>query len=275
MRSSTAQTRSVRIRYPKWPVKRSCTLASQISIRRCSYQRYKELSAFHYRAGNAPAVISDVFGAFLKQTARQSGKAERLAGVIVYAQPALHLAMRNRATRGRYLPGKNASAAYRRLNREVKTIARVVVDPQFRGIGLGVRLVTETMPLVGALYVESLAAMGKVNPFFEKAGMTRWPSRVSKNSERFIAALRSVGIKRELIPSTELLEKAIADLPEDQRELVIKQMYAALDAYQRTWTSRPIKRDWPKDLKRVSANMLNQPEYFIWQNPNWQRPERN
>jgi len=274
VRLSTAETTSVRIRYPKWPTKRSCTLASQISIRRCSYRRYKELSAFHYRAGNAPAVVTDVFGAFLKQAGRL-GRVERLAGVIVYARPALHLAMRNKATRGRYLPGKTARSAYRRLNREVKTIARVVVAPQFRGIGLAVRLAAQTMPLVSALYVESLAAMGKVNPFFEKAGMARWPSRVSKNSERFIAALRSVGIKRELIPSTDRLEKAIAALPEDQRKLVIKQMYTALDAYQRTWTSRAIKRDWPKDLKRVSANMLNQPEYFIWRNPNWQHLQRN
>ena len=274
MISITDQTSSVRIRYPNRTGKQKCSLSRQISIRRCSYQRYKELSAFHYRSGNDPAVISDVFGAFLKQTGRL-GKVERLAGVIVYARPALHLGLRNRATRGRYLPGKTASAAYRRLNREVKTIARVVVDPQFRGIGLAVRLVAETMPLVGALYVESLASMGKVNPFFEKAGMARWPSRVSKNAERFIAALRSVGIHREIIPSTTRLERAIAELPDDQRELVIKQMYTALDAYQRTWTSRQIKRDWPKDLKRVSANMLNQPEYFIWRNPNWQRPGRN
>ncbi|NIA07875.1 MAG: hypothetical protein GWP14_09645 [Actinobacteria bacterium] len=271
MISSTAQT-SVRIRYPTRSGKRRCSLVGQVSIRRCSYRSYKELSAFHYRAGNAPAVVADVFGAFFKRTDRRAGKSERLVGIIVYAWPALHLATRNKATRGRYLPGKNASAACRRLNREVKTIARVVVDPQFRGIGLAVRLVAETMPSVGALYVESLAAMGKVNPFFEKAGMTRWPSRVSGHGEKFIAALRCVGIGREIIPSTARLERAIADLPEGQRELVIKQMYTALDAYQRTWTSREIKHDWPKDLKRVSANMLNRPEYFIWRNPAWQQP---
>ena len=202
-------------------------------------------------------MITDVFGAFLEHSKRRLGKTERLVGVIVYARPALQLAMRNRATRGRYLPGKNAAATYRRLNREVKSIARVVVDPQFRGIGLAVRLVNQTMGQVGALYVESLAAMGRVNPFFEKAGLTRWPGRVSKHSERFIAALRSVGIAQELIPSPAQLEKAMAGLPENQRELVIKQMYAALDAYQRTWTSRPIKRDgqgeasFRKDLEKT------------------------
>ena len=171
--------------------------------------------------------------------------------------------MRNRATRRRYVPGKYAGAAYRRLNREVKTIARVVVDPQFRGIGLAVRLVAETIGEVNALYVESLAAMGKVNPFFEKAGMTRWPGRASELAQKFIGALRSVGIAKEVIPNPDRLERAIANLPEHQRELVLGQMYKALDSYQRTWTSRPIKRDWKKDIQRVSANMLNRPDYFI------------
>ena len=71
------------------------------------------------------------------------------------------------------------------------------------------------------------------------------------------------------INSYRRISRVIAELPEDQRGLVIKQMYVALDAYQRTWTSREIKHDWPKDLKRVSANMLNSPEYFIWRNPKW------
>ena len=264
----------IRISYPVWPdnakhlSQRGCSLLEQIELRRCSFERYKELAEFHYRSGNHPAIVTDVFGAFLRQG--QNGKAERVVGVIVYARPALHLAPRNRATRRRYVPGRNAAAAYRRLNREIKTISRVVLDPQFRGIGLAVRLVAETMPQVGALYIESLAAMGRVNPFFQKAGMTRWPGRASEDAARFIGVLRSLGIGREVIPDSARLEKAIDDLPEDQRRLVVAEMYRALDHYQRAWTSRKIKRDWARDLKRVSANMLNKADYFIWRNPNWQ-----
>lgn len=253
-----------KISYHEGPRKRSCSIGREVVIRRCEYKRYKELAQFHYRAGNAPAVISDVFGAFFRQQSKGRSQSERLVGIIVYARPALNLGLRNRATGGRYLPGKNARAVYRRLNRELKSIARVVVDPQFRGIGLAVRLVAQTLPKVDALYVESLAAMGRVNPFFEKAGMTRWPGRVSESAQKFIGALRSVGIAKEVIPNSLRLEKAIDELPKNQRELVVRQMYVALDSYQRTWTSRPIKRDWKKDIQRVSANMLNRPDYFIW-----------
>ena len=274
MKFNRSDPGAVRISYPEWPGEPSCSLLGQIAIRRCGYDCYKELADFHYRGGNAPAVVSDVFGAFFKQNYRFD-RAERVVGVIVYARPALHLAMRNRATRGRYLPGRNAAAAYRRLNHEVKTIGRVVVDPQFRGIGLAVRLVAQTVGKVNALYVESLAAMGKVNPFFEKAGMIRWPSPASKEAARFIGALRSVGIGKEVIPNASRLEKAIADLPEHQRELVTTEMYKALDRYQRAWSSRKIRHDWPKDLNRVSVNMLNRADYFVWRNPDWSNSREN
>ncbi len=264
-----------KISYHEWPIKQSCLIGREVIIRRCEYKRYKELAEFHYRAGNAPAVISDVFGAFFGLRSKGLSRTERLVGIIVYARPALNLGLRNRATGGRYLPGKNARAVYRRLNREVKNIARVVVDPQFRGIGLAVRLVAETIREVNALYVESLAAMGRVNPFLEKAGLARWPGRVSESAQKFIGALRSVGIGKEVIPNQARLEKAIADLPEHQRELVLQQMHAALDSYQRTWTSRPIKRDWKKDIQRVSANMLNRPDYFIWRNPQWLQSKKD
>lgn len=269
MRLGRTDPRNIKVSYPRWLNERSCSLLERITIRPGPYKCYRELSEFHYRSGNDPAVVSDVFGAFFEQKSRLR-QAERVVGVIVYASPALHLAARNRATKGRYVPGRHAAAAYRRLNREVKTIARVVVDPQFLGIGLAVRLMAETIGKVYALYVESLAAMGKVNPFFEKAGMTRWPGRVGKDAVAFIGALRSVGIGREVIPNTSRLEKAIAALPDDQRGLVTGQMYKALDSYQRAWSSRKFKRDWLKDLQRVSANMLNRADYFIWKNPNWQ-----
>lgn len=42
-----------------------------------------------------------------------------------------------------------------------------------RTIGLGAKIVAETLPLAGKPYVETIAVMAKYNPFFEKAGMTK------------------------------------------------------------------------------------------------------
>jgi hypothetical protein len=47
------------------------------------------------------------------------------------------------------------------------------VHPKYRTIGLGTKLVKETLPLVGTPYVEMPAVMAKYNPFAEKAGMRK------------------------------------------------------------------------------------------------------
>ena len=47
------------------------------------------------------------------------------------------------------------------------------MHPKYRTIGLGQRLVRETLPLAGTPCVETIAVMTKYNPFFEKAGMKR------------------------------------------------------------------------------------------------------
>ena len=86
--ATVEDTVQARISYPEWPRKRSCSIGREAIIRRCEYKRYKELAEFHYRAGNAPAVISDVFGAFFRQRVKGPSRDERLVGIIVYARPA-------------------------------------------------------------------------------------------------------------------------------------------------------------------------------------------
>ena len=57
--------------------------------------------------------------------------------------------------------------------RDIIRISRVVIHPKYRTIGLGAKIVTETLPLAGKPYVETIAIMAKYKPFFEKAGMTK------------------------------------------------------------------------------------------------------
>ncbi len=86
-------------------------------------------------------------------------------GVIVYGSPPITVTGRRQAL-GRNLP-------IREVNRDLTRISRVVVHPKYRTIRLGVKIVAETLPLVGKPYVETIAVMAKYNPFFEKAGMTK------------------------------------------------------------------------------------------------------
>jgi GNAT superfamily N-acetyltransferase len=79
------------------------------------------------------------------------------------------------------------------LNAEVRCISRVVVDPRWRGLGLAVRLVKAALAEPTTPITEALAAMGRVNPFFERAGMTAYPRPTHAHDARLLAALARSG----------------------------------------------------------------------------------
>ncbi len=131
---------------------------------------YHQLARFHYRAG-PPAANKRVYIIPAPRRHRRWG-GPRLAAVAVVSPPVLYCRGRNLISAGRYHRG-DRRVAIARLNAEVECISRVVVHPIYRGLGLASTLVrhilrTSPMPLV-----ESLAVMGKVHPFQERAGMSK------------------------------------------------------------------------------------------------------
>jgi GNAT superfamily N-acetyltransferase len=131
----------------------NCSLAKEMRVEEGTFADYKKLSVFHYRTSRCPPPRK-IF------TLRRG---EELCGVIVYSYPSPVAFGRSKVWKG----------TFRELQGEVSTISRVVVHPKYRTMGLGVRLVRETLAKAGTSCVEALAVMAKYNPFFEKAGMRR------------------------------------------------------------------------------------------------------
>jgi len=188
-----------------------------------------------------------------------------LVGVIVYARPALSLAARDRATGGRYrTAGLGRTSLARLLNREVRVISRVVIVPNWRGLGLATRLVAETLPRVGTPYVEALAAMGHVHPFFERAGMTAYPPRPSPAGERLKAALEAVGIGRTDRRSAAALEAALASLAPGPQRLAQRELDRWARSYLGAKNHRTNRPDRPRALALVARHLDATPVYYLW-----------
>ncbi|MEM3357197.1 MAG: GNAT family N-acetyltransferase, partial [Candidatus Bathyarchaeia archaeon] len=132
---------------------RECSLTREMRIEEGEFSDYKRLSAFHYRSSRCPPPRK-VF------VLKRDGE---LCGVIVYSFPPPMCFGRSRVWRG----------SFSELQRDVSIISRVVVHPKYRSIGLGVKLVRETLALAGTPFVEALAVMARYNPFFERAGMQK------------------------------------------------------------------------------------------------------
>lgn len=128
---------------------------------------YHALARYHY-LGARPATCVRILRA-----TRTTAHTSVLAGVLVVSMPTFNGVWRRQAWPGRYdTPDKRANA--RRINRELRCISRVIVDPRSRGLGVASALVRAYLadPMTPA--TEAVAAMGGVSPFFVRAGMTEY-----------------------------------------------------------------------------------------------------
>lgn len=161
-----------------------CTLAKEMSIEEGCREDYKKLVGFHYRQGGHPP-LRRVF--VMK-------RGEELVGVILYCYPPINCIGRKKAF------GKQFTA--QEVNEKFAIISRVILHPKYRTIGLGARLVRETLPLIGLPYVEAIAVMSRYNPFFEKAGMHKIMERFPDHEiTEAIEQLHHVGFEPTLLSS--------------------------------------------------------------------------
>ncbi|MEM0050371.1 MAG: ABC transporter ATP-binding protein [Candidatus Bathyarchaeia archaeon] len=166
--------------YPNEPAK-ECSLTREMRIEEGTTEDWKKLAHFHYRSHRLPTPRK-IFRLM---------RGEELCGVIVYSYPPP-------TCFGRRLVLPRMSI--KELNEKLSTISRVVIHPKYRSIGLGQKIVKETLPLCGTPYVEMIAVMAKYNPFAEKAGMrkiaeTKPPREIIK----IIEELRKLGFNTLLL----------------------------------------------------------------------------
>lgn len=145
---------------------------------------YDRLSMHHYRAGR-PATVTQVLRAVYRS---------RVVGVLTVSMPTRNGVWRQLAWPGRYVDADHRRAL-RRLNRDVRCISRVVVDPACRGLGLATRLVRTYLASPQTPATEAIAMMGRLCPFFERAGMTAYPLPVHQADQRLLDALEHAAIE--------------------------------------------------------------------------------
>ena len=88
------------------------------------------------------------------------------------------------------------------LNQKLSIISRVVVHPKYRTIGLGHKLIRETLEHAGTPYVEAVAVMARYNPFFERAGMKKTAeSPPVKSAFKIAEVLKTLGFNITVLRS--------------------------------------------------------------------------
>jgi hypothetical protein len=258
---------------------RSCSLCRNIQIVPGTYEDYKQLAQYHYR-DSGPGQFTKIFA--LRPNERSllrhihKGKPDsQTIGVIVYSTATLGQQLRNIATEDYFL-GFDRDTRLALLNKNVRRISRVIIEPRFRGLGLGTKLVRETMPLLNVPVIEASAVMGHINPFFEKAGMTAYIGPEKKQNSRLKEALSATGIEESMLIDPAAVHKKIESLDGGQapaaltcvmrrrgQEFIENEIRLFLTGYGDRRYSRP-------SLNRttfVLNKLTTRPVYYIWFNP--------
>ncbi|HVP74118.1 MAG TPA: AAA family ATPase [Phycisphaerales bacterium] len=221
---------------------------------------YRALASFHYRSHHPGAATSVL-------RIRAGGSEPLLVGVLVRSLPHLNAAARDVALHHRY-----ATLSQRErgivLNREIRCISRVVIDPRFRGMGLAVRLVRHALehPESARLrYTEALAAMGRVSPFFERARMQRFdlPEACRPAHARLLDALQHVGLTAHDL-SRDQEESAAAALDRNQRRWLVSEARRFLRATRRLSSAQMNAMSERDTLAAAAERLLLQPVYYVY-----------
>ena len=194
----------------------------------------------------------------------EEGSGSGVVAVLVESLPSLGCAMRGYALRERYgshLPARSRALL---LNAEVRCISRVVIDPRWRGLGLAVRLVRHALATATTRYTEALAAMGHVNPFFERAGMTAYPRPTHPHDARLVAALARVGIATGGLALVDTAAARIEALPSNDGAW----LRAELRRWSRQYVGRGRRRGADdrlvEQLTAARDRLLFEPVYYLY-----------
>ena len=234
-----------------------CSLSAQIQIAEGTFSDYKELSKYHYRNVKT-GPLTNIF--VLKPKVKSTLDVKNI-GVIVYSMPIPCLELRNIAT-GNFFVGLDRKTQISLLNKTVRRISRLIIEPRFRGLGLAAHLVRETMPLVNVPIIEASGIMGMANPFFEKAGMTAYKAPPKTSNVRMKEAFDAIGIVDSMLINPYEVHRDIEFLTRKKRKFIEKEFHVYLKSFgSKRYCSPSLER-----TEFVLSRLTERPVYYIWFN---------
>jgi ABC-type lipoprotein export system ATPase subunit/GNAT superfamily N-acetyltransferase len=223
--------REIEVNYYPNDINKQCSLVKEMRIEEGSVADYRKLRVFHYRTSHCPAPRK-IF--VLKRE-------DELCGVIVYSWSPPNTFGRRKVWKG----------SFQQMQKELSTITRVVVHPKYRTIGLGIKLVKETLPLAPTPCIETIAVMARYNPFFERAGMQKiMESKPNPNILVAIEQLRKLGFNPVLLGSVNYNAQKIKEAEREKVEEILIQFCKKEGALRKRLLS--FHRVYPKQAQAVA-----------------------
>ncbi len=240
---------------------RSCSVTKKLQIVPGCLDDYKKLARFHYRDSRI-GPFAAIFAIRLDKALGTRLGTETI-GVIVYTMPSVGVELRDIATDNLFT-GLDKRTRLALINKNIRCVGRVIIEPRFRGLGLASQLVRETMPKMDVPIIEAMAVMGLVNPFFEKAGMKAFTAKMPARCVQLVEAFSMVGIEKDILISPQKVQQKLDQLGQREAEFIELQIKHFLQSYGR----RRYERAGLERTGFVLSKLTLRPVYYIWFNEN-------
>jgi ABC-type nitrate/sulfonate/bicarbonate transport system ATPase subunit len=235
-----------------------CDLLREVEVTRGRLRDYSAFERWHYLGPGLPGPSSDVF------VARHDGRA---VGIALFGYPHLLLA-RRAGSLPQFAPAMIRRDGAAALNRDVRLLQRVVVDPRWRGIGLARLLIRHGLEHVGARWVECVAQMGAFSDFllaagFERVGEVDPPAAVA----RLTGFCASHGIDTTRLLTARRRAALARELPGPQAMRLMRLISAVVRGRIQTGNGsrRRGRGELPEAAMRKAMSRLHaRPTYFLW-----------
>ena len=183
--------------------------------------------------------------------------------IIVYRMPIGRLRARTIATNGIFKQSPDCPHPLKAINKNIRYLARLIVDPRFWRHGLATKLILETLELQNVPLIETITPIDWTNDMFVKCGFELTFTPAPRWYRRMTNAIRSIGLTPDtkLLPIT--LHRRTLALKGEQRKSFEWEIKQFLHQYRHMHDLKPsIAR-----AKFILSKIPYPEAYLLWHNP--------
>lgn len=195
------------------------SLRNNLQVVKCTRTEFQTLQHYHYIPENPVCTRG-----FYKCIAKPGtvGNFPDPLGVIVYAVPIGEWRARNVAVNEFFSKYPNRSHRQSAINANVTYIARIIVDPRFHRLGIGTKLIKETLPLQDYHWIETMTPPDRYLQLFLKLGFRSVVQPTPLIYIEMQHVLDRVGVSRQYWSNPEIATTYIENLNKYKSDLFNK-----------------------------------------------------
>lgn len=241
-------------------------VANILEVVKGEFSDYETLKEYHYIQSD-PVCLRGVWK--VRARAPQTKSFPDPIGVIVYMVPIKDSIARNQATNDYFLHFKSVGKRQSAINKNVNYLARIIVDPRFHKLGIGSKLLSETLALQNRPLVETMTPIDFTSKMFIKAGFELFYQETPTRYTQIQSALFRVGIPPQMYHVPEAVQYRMEKLKKSESEFIQHEIKVFLRGFHHHEFMKP-----GLDRVKYLLSKINYPNaYLLWKNPTLQLPD--